>query len=432
MALQHPHSHHSQPQRRHYPKPGKTGGRLIRQVIGFLRESGLELPLTGAQAYGASQAAQGPTKQSAKSASKSAAKVAPNAQRVAVSSAIKGAIKTPTKDSHILCAVSGGSDSIALAHLLIKYGRKVVSPKKIILVHVNHGWRGKDSDDDARFVRAFARQHGVKAVVYKVRQPRVPEGESWENAARRQRKRIFKKAMAKYGASFVLTAHQADDLAETLLWRIFTGAAQTHGGGIRAIEQHEVRPMLPFRKWELKEFLKEEEQAWREDVTNEQGRFLRSQMRLELMPTIERLFPRAVAHLVDLAIAVQRAETPLPAEFETPEQAGEPAWTESPVLTMAPATAEAANRAAARASARESDRVVTQAVETLLGQLGIRSRRAHYEFIQKHQSPQGAKSGEVHLPQGWRLRSEKIGKGARAQSRWVLEKTPETGSPGPK
>lgn len=342
MASQHHPVQNSQQPRRHYPKPGRTGGRLIRKVIGFLRQKGLELPLPA------------------------------------------------TKDSHILCAVSGGSDSIALAHLLIKYGRKVVSTKKIILVHVNHGWRGKDSDDDARFVRAFARQHGVKAVVYKVRQPRVPEGESWENAARRSRKRIFKKAMAKYGASHVLTAHQADDLAETLLWRIFTGAAQTHGGGIRAIEQHEVRPLLPFRKGELKEFLREEEQAWREDVTNEQGRFLRSQMRLELMPSIERLFPRAVEHLVELALAVQRAETP-----------------------------------------SDSTPVVTQAVETLLGQLGIRGRRAHFEFIKGRQLGQGThrsqtqQSGEVHLPQGWRLRSEKIGKGAQAQSRWVLEKIPE-------
>src|SRR5271167_2083638 len=95
-----------------YPKPRETGGQLIREVVRSLRMQKFKLPL--------------------------------------------GDIT-----SHILIAVSGGADSIALAHLLIQYGRRVVSRDAIRILHVNHGWRGAESDRDEQLVRAFARKMGV-------------------------------------------------------------------------------------------------------------------------------------------------------------------------------------------------------------------------------------------------------------------------------
>src|SRR4051812_45912614 len=85
-----------------YPKPGPVGGRLIRTMIATLREAGVVLPIT----------------------------------------------------SDILCAVSGGADSLALAHLLAHYGRRIVPRprEQLTLLHINHGWRGRASNADARFV----------------------------------------------------------------------------------------------------------------------------------------------------------------------------------------------------------------------------------------------------------------------------------------
>jgi len=242
----------------HYPKPGDTGGKLIRQVIGFLKGQGVALPLD-------------------------------------------------TKDSHILIAVSGGSDSMALAHLVARYGRKVADRSKIRLLHINHGWRGAESDGDEAFVRERAKAWGVKLTVRRLKP--LPytagskAGESLELLAREARKKIFAKECK--AGTVLLTAHQADDLAETLLWRLFTGSSKTHGGGILAKHGHEVRPFLTARKATLQQYLREEGESWREDRTNHEGRFLRSQMRAQLMPLIEKLFPRAVEHLVRLALHAQ-------------------------------------------------------------------------------------------------------------------------------
>ncbi len=92
-----------------YPKPGEHGGRLIRSGIKTLRERAhLDLPL----------------------------------------------------DAHILCACSGGPDSVALAVLLARYGRRLAAAK-ITLLHINHGWRGRESDADARWVGRLAQKLGT-------------------------------------------------------------------------------------------------------------------------------------------------------------------------------------------------------------------------------------------------------------------------------
>jgi tRNA(Ile)-lysidine synthase len=231
-----------------YPKPRNTGGHLIREVIRSLRAQGAALPL----------------------------------------------------NSHILIAASGGSDSMALAHLLANYGRRVAPKSKLKLLHVNHGWRGKESDGDAGFVKAKAKEWGIKAKVVRLKdQPK--SGESWEAAARAARKEIYRREAKALGRNtIVLTAHTADDLAETLLWRICTGAFATHSKGILPRHGIEFRPLLNVRKRTLQDYLKEEGETWHEDRTNHEGRFLRSKMRRELMPALEKIFPRAVDHLVDL------------------------------------------------------------------------------------------------------------------------------------
>jgi tRNA(Ile)-lysidine synthase len=265
--------------------------------------------------------------------------------------------------SDILIAVSGGSDSLALAHLLLKYGRRVVGRERISILHVNHGWRGAASRADARFVARFAKTWGVPLRLHELEPPGAAEsrGESWENEARKARKAIFAQAGAR-----VLTAHQADDVAETLLWRLLTGAAETHGGGIIRSHGEELRPCLQIRKAELRAYLEEEGQAWREDSTNHSGRFLRSRMRRELLPVIEQLFPRATEHLVHMALKAQE-------------------------------------------QGRAPDAGI-EAIQSLLGAAGVRAKRAHWVAL--------AEARPVDLPGGWRVFRETKGKGPE---RWILE-----------
>ncbi len=227
---------------RRYAVPGEQGGRLIRRLVRDLRRIGYGLPIT----------------------------------------------------SHILCACSGGADSTALAVLLARYGRRVVAPAQITLLHVNHGWRGKESDGDEVFVRRLAARLGVRVIVEKLAEKPGP-GDSWEAHARDARKAIFARESDRLGQVPVFTAHTADDQAETRLWRIFTGAFSTLGRGILERHQAEVRPLLGVRRGELRTFLREEKIKWREDSSNHDPRFLRARMRRELMPMIEAIFPTAIA-----------------------------------------------------------------------------------------------------------------------------------------
>jgi tRNA(Ile)-lysidine synthetase-like protein len=332
-----------------YPRPGEAGGRLIREFISFYR----------------SQQEQNPS------------------------------VPALPITSHILIAVSGGTDSMALAQLLIKYGRRVGGQKQIRLVHINHRWRGAESDADENFVRQFARRSGVGFTVVRLKAPHgETTGESLEAKARNSRKRIFERLSQKYQAP-VFTAHHADDLAETMIWRLLTGSAETHGGGIRFQHGAELRPLLRTRKETLRTFLEEEGVEWREDRTNHEGRFLRSKLRQEAMPALEGLFPRMVERLVEQALQAQRA---IPCSGQQPQSE------------------------------------IEYSVSYLFKAAGLDLRRNHLTFLkelERRVNEGDSKSGEWDLPEGWKLRWEgasknsnkRLSKPPNKRQRWILERS---------
>ena len=357
-----------------YPKPGATGGRLIREVLRLLSE--FPSDRRAAEAHRGEE--------------------------------LNGRNRLGPLDSDILIvAVSGGADSIALAHLLIHYGRRVASREQIRLLHINHGWRGTESDADAAFVKACARKWRVPIVIKKLKPPKVGQGQSWEEEARSARKKIFA-AEAKRLAATVVTAHHADDLAETVLWRILTGAHETHGGGIAVRHGVELRPCLRIRKDLLKQYLKEEGEAWREDSTNYGGRFLRARMRSQLMPELEKLFPRAIERLVTLALDAQRV-------------------TGSVTRSRCVGSADSAG-SNERCPPLESPVELfelddTFAPELLLQAAGIKIRRPHWELLRTKLAAGKLWKGEIHLPGGWKLLRMK-------RDQWVLEKMEQHGIRG--
>lgn len=241
-----------------YPKPGPIGGTLLRRAVALLRRAGVELPLA---------------------------------------------------NSDILIALSGGPDSVALARLLVRYGRRIAPRGALGLLHLNHGWRKEGAKKDEIFVRALARRWDVPLEVIRLPPPReaYAKGESWEARARALRQEVYKR-MAAAGAR-IFTAHHADDLAETVLWRLLTaGRAGALGGIAVTTNAGEVRPLLTTRKWEIVGFLREEGLQWRDDESNHDERFLRARLRARVMPELEKIFPRGVARLTELALAAQFAE----------------------------------------------------------------------------------------------------------------------------
>jgi len=202
----------------------------------------------------------------------------------------------------VAVAVSGGSDSVALAwwlHDRAVRGRCAVAG----MIHVNHGLRGAASDEDEAFCRALAARLGWPIDVARVdasARARVRR-QSLEAAARDVRYDAFEAAADRLGATLVATGHTADDQAETVLLRILRGAGTRGLSGIRVRRGRFVRPFLTRRRAALRRDLERRGETWREDLSNLDVSIARNRLRHELMPVIARLSPSAVDALARLA-----------------------------------------------------------------------------------------------------------------------------------
>ena len=197
-------------------------------------------------------------------------------------------------------AVSGGSDSVALAFLLTKGGKKKNAAKRFVILHVDHGLR-KESKEEYRFVRALAGRLGVS---FKGTHAKVlkRKGESLEMAARRVRLSFFAKCMKTLKLDAIATGHHMDDVAETFLMKLrrvsLCGIREkSEVNGIRF-----VRPLLGCRDAELKDYLKKYGEEWREDASNDDVSIERNRIRHEVIPFLERaLDHHLVEHLYALS-----------------------------------------------------------------------------------------------------------------------------------
>ena len=191
-------------------------------------------------------------------------------------------------------AVSGGSDSVALAFLLTKGGKKKNVAKRFVILHVDHGLR-KESKDEYRFVRALAKRLGIPFKGTHAKVAKRP-GESLEMAARRVRLAFFAKCMNELKLDAIATGHHMDDVAETFLMKLrrasLCGIREKSEVGVIRF----VRPILGCRDEELKDYLRKYGEEWREDVSNDDTSIERNRVRHEVIPFLEKTLDR---HLVE-------------------------------------------------------------------------------------------------------------------------------------
>ena len=192
------------------------------------------------------------------------------------------------KKHRFLLGVSGGVDSVLLAHLLhtleIDFG----------IAHVNYGLRGADSDADEQLVRDLAASLGVACHVTQA--PIDPTASGIQEKARDLRYNWFSEVLESNAYGTILTAHHADDQLETLFMRLTRGSGLEGLGGIQDNKGLLVRPLLPFQKDEILAFAKEQKLHWREDVSNSSSRYLRNAIRHKVLPSFMKLSPDAAAN----------------------------------------------------------------------------------------------------------------------------------------
>ena len=194
----------------------------------------------------------------------------------------------PEEGARVLCAVSGGADSMCLLALLRELGRF-----DLAAAHFEHGIRGEESLRDCAFVEDYCREKGVPCFVEHADAPRFAEenGLGLEEAARRMRYAFLEKTADEQGFDFIATAHNAGDNAETVLFNLARGAGPRGLCGIPPRRERIIRPLLGLTRAEIEDFLTESGTPHVEDSTNGDESFSRNRIRRTVVPVLRELNP---------------------------------------------------------------------------------------------------------------------------------------------
>ncbi len=187
-----------------------------------------------------------------------------------------------------LLAVSGGADSCVLAHLFHNAGLDFA------LAHCNFHLRGEDSDSDMRLVQNMASRWGVRVLMreFDTLALQKGSGKSVEMVARELRYAWFEEVMGDY--DFLVTAHQADDAAETLLLNICRGAALRGLASIPEKNGRVVRPLLNFSAREIRDYARQNHIPFAIDRTNSDESILRNRIRSSVIPILKEINPNVL------------------------------------------------------------------------------------------------------------------------------------------
>lgn len=206
------------------------------------------------------------------------------------------------RGERVVCAVSGGADSMALL-----WGMYLLRDKLEIdlsAAHFNHHLRGEESDRDEVFVRDFCAGYGIPLAVGT---GQVIAGEKGLEAAARDARYAFLKSLP----GKIATAHTADDNAETVLMHLVRGTGLKGLGGIAPVRDNLIRPMLQITRAEVLAFLEEYSISYVEDSSNSGDDFLRNRLRHHVMPLLKKENPSLPQNLSAMAVRLRQDEEAL-------------------------------------------------------------------------------------------------------------------------
>lgn len=206
--------------------------------------------------------------------------------------------------STVLCAVSGGGDSICLLHAL--YHLREELGFTLIAAHYNHKLRGAESDGDEAFVRQFVELCCGREVLHNgavlppvslycawgdVQGEARRRGTGLEETAREMRYAFLRQTARETGAQFIATAHNADDNGETILFHLARGTGLRGLTGIQPKSGDLIRPLLTTPRKEIEAYLAYHSLPHREDRSNQDTAYSRNRIRHQVVPVLESLFP---------------------------------------------------------------------------------------------------------------------------------------------
>ncbi len=219
----------------------------------------------------------------------------------------------------VILMVSGGADSMALLHMAVTEpldlgdgaGLSRIAKERLHVLHVNHLLRGEDADADQHFVQETCDSLGVPCTALRVDVAKFAQERDGnvEDVGRRVRydaaRELAQKLCTEQGVSRqkakILTAHTADDRAETFMMNVMHGSGMS---GLASIPRHRgliYRPLLDYTHDQLKDWLKARDLDWHEDATNTDTHYLRAYMRHNVLPLLKARNPMLVQTVCKIA-----------------------------------------------------------------------------------------------------------------------------------
>jgi tRNA(Ile)-lysidine synthase len=210
--------------------------------------------------------------------------------------------------------VSGGRDSVALLHWLLEGGIR-----NLVVCHLNHSLRGRESGGDAAFVRRLAKRHHLEFESAKTDVAKLADtrGISLETAGRVARHEFFAEVSRRRRCKRIVLGHHADDQAETVLMNLFRGSGTLSGMKpeseltVDGRKLELLRPLLGVTRDAIDTYATKHGIAFREDASNASDAFLRNRVRNELLPNLRRVFGRDVRKSVVRAAQLASTESEL-------------------------------------------------------------------------------------------------------------------------
>jgi len=295
----------------------------------------------------------------------------------------------------VLVACSGGPDSTALLHLLVRLRSTSVPDLRLGVACLDHGLRGDEGAADARFVEGLAWDLDLPVRVGRAEVGEAARGSSVEEAAREARYGFLAEAARGLGLGLVATGHTREDAAETFLLRLLRGSGRTGLCGLRPVRALDgdlllVRPLVGVSRSDLRAYLDREGLPSRHDATNEDARFDRNRLRRDLMPALEAFSPGAADRLARTSQILSTEEGYM--EERAAEAAG-------PLLREGPDGARRLDRAGLLdLPPALRPRVLRHALALARGDL----RRIGARHLESLLRVAAGEMGAVDLPSGWR------------------------------
>jgi tRNA(Ile)-lysidine synthase len=209
------------------------------------------------------------------------------------------------KGKRLFIAVSGGIDSMVLLHLFhhLNY--------EIAVLHCNFSLRNIESDEDEEFVKVYCVNNQIPFFVKKFDTNQFAEEAklSIQVAARKLRYDWFYEKLADDNFDYILTAHHLEDSLETFIINFTRGTGLEGLTGIPPHNDKIVRPLLPFSRAEIVNYLKENNLQWREDSSNASNKYLRNKVRHTIVPVLKELNSNLLSSFQNTVENLQQAQT---------------------------------------------------------------------------------------------------------------------------